>query len=50
MMVQSMTTDIDAIMPPVSRFGGGNRAEKKKQVIDRLRAYYEKYLELFYSK
>ena len=26
-------TDIDAIMPPVSRFGGGNRAEKKKQVI-----------------
>lgn len=34
------------IMPAVSRFGGGNRAEKKKRVIDRLMAYYEKYVEL----
>ncbi len=39
-------TDIDVIMPAVSRFGGGNRIEKKKRVIDRLMAYYEKYLEL----
>lgn len=38
--------DIDVIMPAVSRFGGGNRAEKKKRVIDRLMAYYEKYVEL----
>ena len=49
-ILKTTGTDIDAIMPPVSRFGGGNRAEKKKQVIDRLRAYYEKYLELFYGK
>ena len=49
-ILKTSGTDIDAIMPPVSRFGGGNRAEKKKQVIDRLWAYYEKYLELFYGK
>ena len=49
-ILKTTGTDIDAIMPPVSRFGGGNRAEKKKQVIDRLREYYEKYLELFYGK
>ena len=39
-------TDIDVIMPAVSRFGGGNRVEKKKRVIDRLMTYYEKYVEL----
>ncbi len=38
--------DIDVIMPAVSRFGGGNRAEKKRRVIDRLIAYFEKYVEL----
>lgn len=38
--------DIDVIMPAVSRFGGGNRAERKKRVIDKLMAYYEKYGEL----
>lgn len=45
-VLRTTGTDIDAIMPAVSRFGGGNRAEKKKQVIDRLMAYYEKYLDL----
>ena len=30
-------------MPPVSRFGGGNRAAKKKTVIDRLKAYFDKF-------
>ena len=29
-------TDIDKILLPVSRFGGGNRAEKKKSIIRRL--------------
>lgn len=38
--------DIDVIMPAVSRFGGGNRAERKKRVIDKLMVYYEKYVEL----
>lgn len=45
-MLKTTGTDIDVIMPAVSRFGGGNRAEKKKRVIDRLMAYYEKYVEL----
>ena len=39
--------DIDRILPPVSRFGGGNggvnRSEVKKTVIERLREFFEKY-------
>jgi len=30
-------------MPPVSRFGGGNRAVKKQSVIDKLKAFFEKF-------
>lgn len=41
--VKTVGTDIDKIMPPVSRFAGGNRANKKKTVIDRLKAYFEKF-------
>lgn len=40
--IKTTGTDIDKIMPPVSRFGGG-REEKKKNIIDRLMAYFEKY-------
>ena len=39
-------TDIDKILPPVSRFGGGNRAEKKQGIIEKLRVFFEKYLGL----
>ncbi len=39
-------TDIDRIMPPVSRFGGGNRAAKKQGVIERLMQFFEKYFGL----
>lgn len=35
--------DIDRILPPVSRFGGGNRSEVKKTVIERLKEFFEKY-------
>lgn len=45
-VLKTTGTDIDDILPAVSRFGGGNRVEKKKRVIDRLMAYFEKYLEL----
>lgn len=41
--IKTVGTDIDKIMPPVSRFGGGNRAAKKKTVIDRLKSYFEKF-------
>ena len=31
-------------MPPVSRFGGGGSRDKKKQtVIEKLKAFFEKY-------
>ena len=36
-------TDVDQILPPVSRFGGGNRTEKKKTIIQRLAQFFEKY-------
>ena len=41
--VKTVGTDIDKILSPVSRFGGGNRAAKKKAVIDKLKVYFEKF-------
>lgn len=41
--VKTVGTDIDKIMPPISRFGGGNREKKKQTVIDKLKAFFEKY-------
>jgi len=41
--VKTVGTDIDKLMPPVSRFGGGNRAKKKQTIIDKLKAFFEKY-------
>ncbi|MBR5008405.1 MAG: hypothetical protein IKY09_05475, partial [Methanocorpusculum sp.] len=38
-------TDIDKILPPVSRFGGG-RDKKKQTVIDKLRVFFERYFGL----
>lgn len=36
-------TDIDDLMPPMSRFGGGNRAEKKQGIISKFLSFFEKY-------
>lgn len=44
--IKTSGTDIDKIMPPVSRFGGGARKEKKQTVIEKLRAFFEKYFGL----
>lgn len=41
--IKTVGTDIDRILPPVSRFGGGNRAQKKQTVIDKLKIFFEKY-------
>lgn len=41
--VKTVGTDIDKIMPPVSRFGGGNRAQKKQSIIGKLKKFFEKY-------
>jgi type I restriction enzyme R subunit len=39
-------TEIDKLMPPVSRFGGGGRAVKKQGLIDKLKSFFEKYFGL----
>ena len=41
--VKTVGTDIEKLMPPVSRFGGGNRAQKKQTIIEKLKAFFEKY-------
>lgn len=45
--VRTTGTDIDKILPPMSRFGGGgNRQEKKKTVIGKLQTFFERYFGL----
>lgn len=41
--IRTTGTDIDKILPAMSRFGGGNRQEKKKTVIEKLKDFFEKY-------
>lgn len=41
--IKTVGTDIDKLLPPVSRFGNGNRVKKKQTVIDKLKAFFEKY-------
>ena len=45
-VLKTTGTDIDKLLPPVSRFGGGNRAEKKLGVIEKLKVFFNKYLGL----
>lgn len=40
--IKTAGTDIDKLMPPVSRFGGG-REKKKQGIIDKLKAFFEKF-------
>ncbi len=44
--IKTTGTDIDNILPPVSRFGGSDRGQKKQTVIDKLKAFFEKYFGL----
>ena len=44
--VRTTGTDIDKLMPPISRFGGGNRAEKKQTIIVKLQAFFERFFEI----
>ena len=42
--IKTTGTDIDKLLPPISRFGGtGIRAKKKQGVIDKLKTFFEKY-------
>lgn len=41
--VKTTGTDIEKILPPMRRFGGGNRAEKKLTIINKIKKFFEKY-------
>ena len=41
--VKTSGTDIEKILPPMRRFGGGNRAERKQTIIDKVLKFFEKY-------
>ena len=41
--IKTTGTDIDKLMPPVSRFGGGARAKKKQAVIEKLQGFFRQF-------
>lgn len=45
-ILKTTGTDIDKILPPASRFGGGNRQQKKQSVIEKLMKFFEKFMGL----
>lgn len=46
-VLKTLGTDIDKILPPISRFSGGrNRKKKKQSVIEKLKAFFEKYFDI----
>ena len=44
-ILKTTGTDVDKLLPPMSRFGGGREA-KKQGVIARLMAFFERYIGL----
>ena len=46
-VLKTTGTEVDRLMPPVSRFGGGGSRDKKKQtVLDKLKTFFDKYFGL----
>ena len=41
--IKTTGTDIDRLMPPISRFGGGNRTTKKQAIIEKFKSFFEKF-------
>ena len=41
--VKTTGTDIEKILPPMRRFGGSNRTEKKQTIISKIKKFFEKY-------
>lgn len=41
--VKTNGTDIEKILPPMRRFGGGNRTEKKQTITEKILKFFEKY-------
>ena len=44
--VKTAGTDIEKILPPMRRFGGGNRNERKQTIIEKVLKFFEKYFGL----
>ena len=43
-------TNIDRLMPPMSRFGNSNRSAKKQTIIDKLKAFFERFFNISSAK
>lgn len=41
--VKTSGTDIEKILPPMRRFGGGNRTERKQTIIEKILKFFDKY-------
>lgn len=41
--VKTAGTDIEKILPPMRRFGGGNRVERKQNIIEKIMSFFRKY-------
>ena len=41
--VKTTGTDINDILPPTSRFGGGNRGQKKNNVLQKILSFFERF-------
>ena len=44
--VKTTGTDIEKILPPMRRFGGGNKNERKQTIVGKILKFFEKYLGL----
>lgn len=44
--VKTIGTDIEKILPPMGRFNGGNRNERKQVIIEKLLKFFDKYFGL----
>ncbi len=44
--VRTTGTDIEKLMPPISRFGGKGKATKKQTVIDKFKVFFERFFGL----
>ena len=49
-VLKTTGTEINKLMPPVSRFGGSGRAKKKQGVIEKLKGEMKKKIVKFYFK
>ncbi len=47
--VKTTGIDIEKILPPMRRFGGGNRAERKESIIEKIKKFFEKYFGIWNS-